>query len=73
MVEGGVSEMLMLPSVEEVKLMGEVSNMKVRGWHWEVAKFRAQGKVMGQIGTSLFGPPPFQNALLTLVVLWQGT
>jgi hypothetical protein len=44
-VEGGVSEMLMLPSVEEVN--GEVSDMKVRGWHWEVAKFRAQGKVMG--------------------------
>lgn len=65
MVEGGVSEMLMLPSVEEVN--GDVSNMKVRGWHWEVAKFRAQGKVMGQIGTSLFGPPPFQNTLLTLL------
>jgi hypothetical protein len=58
-VEGSVIEMLLLPNVEEV--YGEVSNMKVRGWHWEVAKFRQAQGDGGQIGTSLFGPPPFQN------------
>lgn len=59
MVEGGLSEMLMLPSVEEVN--GEVSDMKVRGWHWEVAKFRAQGKVMGvKLGLAYLVHLPFR-------------